>query len=111
LSALSSVERSDASSLEKIVFVTVVGIAEKAFGFLTTRAGNKFPQAQIFKLELSRSSAGISDTPQSNDKPQVFVRLTDLMGAVKPRPEGTEPHSVRPSAEDREFKPAFSGGH
>jgi hypothetical protein len=111
LTALSSIEGSDASSVEKIVFVTVVGIAEKAFGFLIKRASNKFPRAQIFRLELSRPSIGISGVPQSNDKPQCFVRLTDLMGAVKPAPEPADQRSVRSSAEEREFKPAFSSGH
>jgi predicted PurR-regulated permease PerM len=108
LTALSSIERSEASPLEKIVFVTVVGIAEKAFAFLTKKAAEKFPGSQIFKLDLSRPGVSISDAAQSNDKPQVFVRLTDLAEAVKPSSEGAEPHSVPRLVEDRDYKPALS---
>lgn len=107
LTALSSVERSDASSLEKVVFVTVVGIAEKAFAFLTKKATEKFPGSQMFKLDLSRSGVSISDAAQSNDKPQVFVRLTDLAEAVKPSSDDAKRPSVR-LVEDRDYKPALS---
>jgi predicted PurR-regulated permease PerM len=111
LTALSSVERDDAPALEKIVFVTVVGIAEKAFGFLTKRAADKFPQAQIFKLELSRPGLGIADVAQSDDKFQVFARLTDLVGAVKPSAREVETHSISHPAEvRRDQKPVFSSG-
>jgi len=107
LTALSSVERSDASSLEKVVFVTVVGIPEKAFAFLTKKATEKFPESQIFKLDLSRSGVSISDAAQSNDKPQVFVRLTDLAEAVKPSSDDAKRHSAV-LVEDRDYKPALS---
>lgn len=110
LTALSSVECSDVPSLEKIVFITIVGIAEKAFGYLTKRAADKFPQARIYKLELSRPGVIMSDVAQSNDKPQIFTRLTDLVGAVKPASGAEEPLSIRPPIEDREYKPVFSSG-
>jgi len=107
LTALSSIERSEASSLEKVVFVTVVGIAEKAFAFLTKKASEKFPGSQIFKLDLSRPGVSISDAAQSNDKPQVFVRLTDLAEAVKPSSEDAKRLSAH-LTEGRDYKPALS---
>jgi hypothetical protein len=112
LTALSSIDGEAAGSLQKVVFVTIVGIGEKAFSFLATKAAQKFPNAHILKLDLTRPAGSISEESRSGEEPQSFSRLTDLMSALKPSSQVTDSpiqsHSVAVSAS---YTPELSGSH
>jgi predicted PurR-regulated permease PerM len=82
LTALSSVDQDSEAPPVRVVFVTIVGIAEKTSAFLARRAAEKFSGAQIWKLDLTKSSGSLSDGLQADDKSQTFTRLTDLMIAL-----------------------------
>jgi hypothetical protein len=84
LTALSSIDFGHASAPKKLVFITVVGVAEKALAFLAKKGAEKFPESQISILDLTRPAGGISVASRGNNNPQAFNRLTDLMTSVKP---------------------------
>lgn len=84
LMALSSINLGHASAPKKLVFITVVGIADKALAFLAKKGVEKFPQAHVSILDLTRAAGSISMASRNNNNPQAFNRLTDLMASVKP---------------------------
>lgn len=84
LTALSSIDPGHAAPPKKLVFITVVGVAEKALAFLEKKGTEKFPGAQVSILDLTRANGSIPVASHNNNNPQAFNRLTDLMASVKP---------------------------
>jgi len=103
LTALSSVDQDSEAPPVRVVFVTIVGIAEKTSAFLARRAAEKFSGAQIWKLDLTKSSGSLSDGLQADDKSQTFTRLTDLMialtGTIGSLSQASSPVQAEASAE------------
>ena len=112
LTALSSVDQHSDAPPSRVVFVTIVGIAEKTFAFLVRKAAEKFNGAQIWKLDLTKSSRSISDGLPTNDNSQTFNRLTDLMMALNSTLEASShassPVQVEPGADYRRALPQTS---
>lgn len=109
LTALSSVDQGSEAPPVRVVFVTIVGIAEKTFAFLTRKAAEKFNGSQIWKLDLTKSSASLSDVQSANDKSQTFNRLTDLMLALNSTIEGSSEASGPVRADTvADYQPALS---
>jgi len=106
LTALSSVDQDSEAPPVRVVFVTIVGIAEKTSAFLARRAAEKFSGAQIWKLDLTKSSGSLSDGLQADDKSQTFTRLTDLMialtGTIGSLSQASSPVQAEASAEYRQ---------
>jgi predicted PurR-regulated permease PerM len=90
LTALSSIDLKNGRRPDKLVFITVVGIAEKTLAFLAKRATKILPRCQVLFLDLTKPGGSISDASQSESL-QVFNRLSDLMASLKPVSEPTEP--------------------
>jgi len=109
LTALSSVDQDSEAPPVRVVFVTIVGIAEKTSAFLARRAAEKFSGAQIWKLDLTKSSGSLSDGLQADDKSQTFTRLTDLMialtGTIGSLSQDASPVQAEASAE---YRPALT---
>jgi predicted PurR-regulated permease PerM len=109
LTALSSVDQDSEAPPVRVVFVTIVGIAEKTSAFLARRAAEKFSGAQIWKLDLTKSSGSLSDGLQADDKSQTFTRLTDLMialtGTIGSLSQDSSPVQAEASAE---YRPALT---
>jgi predicted PurR-regulated permease PerM len=109
LTALSSVDQDSEAPPVRVVFVTIVGIAEKTSAFLARRAAEKFSGAQIWKLDLTKSSGSLSDGLQADDKSQTFTRLTDLMialtGTIGSLSQASSPVQAEASAE---YRPALT---
>jgi len=84
LTALSSIDAGRISVPKKLVFITVVGVAETALSFMAKKGVEKFPGAQISILDLTRPAGSISVAARGNNIPQTFNRLRDLMASVKP---------------------------
>jgi predicted PurR-regulated permease PerM len=109
LTALSSVDQDSEAPPVRVVFVTIVGIAEKTSAFLARRAAEKFSGAQIWKLDLTKSSGSLSDGLQADDKSQTFTRLTDLMialtGTIGSLSQASSPVQAEASAE---YQPALT---
>jgi predicted PurR-regulated permease PerM len=108
LTALSSVDQDSKAPPARVVFVTIVGIAEKTFSFLARKAAEKFSGAQIWKLDMTKSSSSISDSQPTNDKLQTFNRLTDLMIALNSTAEASS-HASSPVRVDAgaDYRPAL----
>jgi hypothetical protein len=107
LTALSSIDVRDDQKPDKLVFITVVGIAEKALAFLIKKATNILPQCQVLFLDLTKPVGSISDASRQNSNLQTFNRLSDLMGSLKPAsepPEAATPANVIGLATN--YKPA-----
>lgn len=111
LTALSSIETGTTLSPKKLVFVTIVGIGEKAFAFLAKKAAEKFPNAQILKLDLTKPAGSISEDSKAGDRPQSFSRLTDLMAALKPSPAAEEAPLYSDPSSASGYEPALSNSH
>lgn len=79
LTALSSVDPGRVSAPKKIVFITVAGVAEKALAFMAKKGAEKFPNAQVAVLDLTRPAGHISVSSRGDAQAQVFNRLTDLI--------------------------------
>jgi len=109
LTALSSVDQDSEAPPVRVVFVTIVGIAEKTSAFLARRAAEKFSGAQIWKLDLTKSSGSLSDGLQADDKSQTFTRLTDLMialtGTIGSLSQDSSPVQAEAGAE---YRPALT---
>ncbi len=90
LTALSSIDLENGRQPDKLVFITVVGIAEKTLAFLAKRATNIVPRCQVLFLDLTKPAGSISDASRSESKLQAFNRLSDLMASIKTASEPTE---------------------
>jgi len=79
LTALSSVDPGRVSAPKNLVFITVAGVAEKALAFMAKKGAEKFPNAQVAVLDLTRPAGHISVSSRGDAQAQVFNRLTDLI--------------------------------
>jgi hypothetical protein len=107
LTALSSIDPGESRQPDKLVFITVVGIAEKTLAFLAKRVLNILPKCQILFLDLTKPAGSIADASRPECNLQAFNRLSDLMASIKPasEPAGeTTPADVTGLAAD--YKPA-----
>jgi predicted PurR-regulated permease PerM len=111
LTALSSIDLGHAPAPKKLVFITVGGIAEKALRFLTKKGTDKFPEAQVSILDLTRAAGSISVSSRNADHPQAFNRLTDLMASLTPEANSSDiPSAVQQGAAVRRGA-ALSGSY
>jgi predicted PurR-regulated permease PerM len=79
LTALSSVDPGRVSAPKNLVFITVAGVAEKALAFMAKKGAEKFPNAQVAILDLTRTAGHISVSSRGDAQAQVFNRLADLI--------------------------------
>lgn len=111
LTALSSIDLGQAAAPNKLVFITVVGVADKALAFLAKRGREKFPQAQISILDLTKTAGSISTASRDNNNPQTFNRLADLLTSVKPETASAAAASTAKAPIATERGPALSGSY
>ncbi|HVX36062.1 MAG TPA: AI-2E family transporter [Hyphomicrobium sp.] len=111
LTALSSIDPGRAAAPKKLVFITVVGVAEKALAFLEKKGTEKFPGAQVSILDLTRANGSIPVASRNNNNPQAFNRLTDLMASVKPETVSASTPSASKAQVATERGTVFSGSY
>ena len=111
LMALSSIDFGRAAAPKKLVFITVVGVAEKALAFLAKKGAEKCPEAQVSILDLTRANGSITLASRSNNNPQAFNRLTDLMASVKPETVSAAASSASTAPIPAEHGTVFSGSY